>query len=229
MNEQSTDSEAQPADRTILLSPVEARVLGVLMEKQWTTPDYYPMTVKGLVQACNQKTSRNPVMHLSEGEVGHTVNLLRDRKLVLAGFSGRAERYEQRLSKLIGLDRQAQALLCALMLRGPQTLGELRSNAARMAVFDDLAAVQLALDDLAARQPPLVEELPRAAGRREERYRHLLCGDTGPQAPADAKASSDNDLLIASLQQDVSQLRVELDALWRMTGLQKPSSDEGSG
>ena len=118
MNDEDPVADAPDQSEQPEFSALEGRILGVLMEKQRTTPDYYPMTLNALVQACNQKTSRNPVMNLSEGEVGHTLNQLRDRKLVLAAFSGRAERYEQRLSKALDLDRQEQALLCVLLLRG---------------------------------------------------------------------------------------------------------------
>lgn len=214
-----------------MLSGVETRVLGALMEKQRTTPDYYPMTLKALLQACNQKTSRNPIMNLTEGEAGHTVGKLRDRELIRASFSGRAERYEQRLSRQLDLDRQGQALLCVLMLRGPQTLGELRSNASRMAEFDNLAAVNITLQRLMDREPPLVMKIPRAAGRREERYLHLLCGDSGMQESSTAEASigANEETRIASLQQEVKQLRAELDVLWRLTGLQKPDAGSESG
>ena len=124
MTDQSTDN---PTDLS-LLDPVEARVLGCLMEKQRTTPDAYPLTLNTLVVACNQKTSRNPVMSLGTGEVGHTVNRLRDRDLIHASFAGRAERYDHKMASAYHLDRRAQALICSLMLRGPQTIGELRTN-----------------------------------------------------------------------------------------------------
>ena len=116
-----------------MLTAEEARVLGCLMEKQRTTPDQYPLTLNALVSACNQKTSRHPVMNLTPGQVGHTVGQLRDRGLIHASFSGRAERYDHKLAGTFLIDRRAQALLCSLMLRGPQTPGELRTNAARLA------------------------------------------------------------------------------------------------
>jgi len=215
-----------------MLSAVEARILGVLMEKQKTTPDYYPLTLNALVQGCNQKTSRNPVMNLSAGEVGHVVNRLRDRQLVRASQVSRAERYEHRLSRVLELDEQEQAALCVLMLRGPQTLGELRTNSARMAEFPELEAVGDVLDLLMARDPPLVARLPRSGGRREERFAHLLCGEAavGDEAPvAGAVGGGDGDARIADLEHQLAQLREELNALWRLTGLEgrRPGTGEG--
>ncbi len=227
--EQNTDLEETAQTDQPLLSAVEARVLGALMEKQRTTPDYYPLTLKALVQACNQKTSRYPVMKLSEGEVGHTVNQLRDRDLVRSAFSGRAERYEQKLAKALALDRQEQAALCVLLLRGAQTLGELRINASRMAEFDDLAAMNDTLERLHAKVPPLVNKLPRESGRREERYVHLLCGEVEqPLRDSEGPARESDDRRLADLEQQVRRLRLELDTLWRLTGLEQeqPEPDQ---
>ncbi len=213
-----------------LLTPVEARILGALMEKQRTTPDYYPMTLNALVQACNQKTSRNPVMQLTPGEAGHAVNQLRDRGLIRASFHSRAERYEHRLANQLELDPQEAAALCVLMLRGPQTQGEIRTNGARLADFPDLAAVNDTLELLMAREPALVQRLPRAAGRREERFAQLLCGEpdpsdfeTGP-SPRDQAAESEE---LSTLREEIRQMRAELDALWQLTGLaeQRPGSE----
>jgi uncharacterized protein YceH (UPF0502 family) len=204
------------------LSALESRILGALMEKQRTTPDYYPMTLNALVQACNQKTSRNPIMSLTPGEVGHAVNLLRDRELIGAGFSGRAERYEQKLARVLNLDRKQQALLCILMLRGSQTLGELRSNSARMAEFSDLGEVRETLENLMGREPPLIR-CGRAPGHREERYNQMLCADAGPDPatlPPDQTLLNDAQRVDA-LERQITQLRNELDALWRLTGLEK--------
>jgi uncharacterized protein YceH (UPF0502 family) len=193
------------------------------MEKQRTTPDAYPLTLNALVQACTQKTSRNPVMRLEIGEVGHAVNALRDRGLIHASLAGRAERYDHKMASNYRLNRQEQALLCALMLRGPQTEGELRSNTARMAEFPDLAAVADTLAGLAAREPPLVTRLPRVPGKREERFGHLLCGEidqqTGAGAPALTAPPTDDDRIVA-LEALVADLRAELEVLWRLTGLE---------
>jgi uncharacterized protein YceH (UPF0502 family) len=193
------------------------------MEKQRTTPDAYPLTLNALVQACTQKTSRNPVMRLEIGEVGHAVNALRDRGLIHASLAGRAERYDHKMASNYRLNRQEQALLCALMLRGPQTEGELRSNTARMAEFPDLAAVADTLAGLTAREPPLVTRLPRVPGKREERFGHLLCGEidqqTGAGAPALTAPPTDDDRIVA-LEALVADLRAELEVLWRLTGLE---------
>lgn len=206
------------------LTPVEARVLGCLMEKQRTTPDAYPLTLNALTLACNQKTSRQPVMHLDPGEVGHTVNQLRDRGLIHASFAGRTERYDHKMVSNYRLNRDEQALICALMLRGPQTPGELRTNVGRMAEFADLGALEAALAGLEQRDRPLVTRLPRLPGRREERFAHLLCGEVElAEAPATEAAASPatgpGDRRIAELEAEVARLRADLDALWTLTGL----------
>ena len=212
------------------LTPVEARILGCLMEKQRTTPEQYPLTLNALVTACNQKSSRQPVMNLSPGEVGHQVNQLRDRGLIHAAFAGRTERYDHKLVGTYHLDRPEQAVLTVLMLRGPQTLGELRTNGARLAEFADLEAVAATLRALAERVPALIMELPRLPGKREERYIHLLCGtpDAAELAalsaavggPAGAAATGgERDDRIAALDEEVARLRSEIDRLWTLTGL----------
>lgn len=215
---QKTDTDGREPD----LTPTEARVLGCLMEKQRATPDAYPLTLNALVQACNQKTSRNPVMHLDAGEVGHTLNRLRDRDLIHASFAGRAERYDHKMASNYRLDRQEQALLCVLILRGPQTEGELRTNAGRMAEFADLQEIETILTDMAEREPPLVTRLPRLPGKREERFGQLLCGEirqeTPVAAPVATHTESRNDR-IATLTAQVEEMRKELDVLWKLTGL----------
>lgn len=211
------------------LTPVEARVLGCLMEKQRTTPDAYPLTLNALTQACNQKTSRYPVMSLSVGEVGNTVNKLRDRGLIHASFAGRAERYDHKMASNYHLSRPEQALMCALMLRGPQTVGEVRTNAGRMAEFADLDAVEETLLGLEEREQPLVAHLPRLPGKREERFGHLLCGEIEQESP-DAQPVSNHtdprDDRIAALEDKVAKMRKELDALWELTGLSEKSRVE---
>lgn len=213
----TTEEDTEP-----MLSAEEARVLGCLMEKQRTTPDQYPLTLNALVTACNQKTSRHPVMHMEVGRVGHTVGQLRDRGLIHASFSGRTERYDHKLAGTFMLDRRQQALLCVLMLRGPQTPGELRTNAARLADFDDLAALQHTLTEMERHDPPLVRELPRLAGMREQRYAHLLCGEpkvepAAARAPArdaaQAPVSPELEARIETLEATVASLRAEIDAL----------------
>ena len=223
-NPDSSESGNQPA---ALLNPIEARVLGCLMEKKYTTPDNYPLTLNALLTACNQKTSRDPVMKLSTGEVGNVVNHLRDRKLLHAEFSGRSERYQERLSHHLLLDRSLHAVICTLMLRGPQTLGAIRINASRMAEFGDLQEVKEAIERLQAKSEPLLQRL---SGRREDRYGHLLCGpiseqDSSEQAAASRPTSAQQGRIDA-LETEVATLRAELDRLWQLTGLadQQPQS-----
>lgn len=212
-----------------LLDAVQARVLGCLMEKQRTTPDNYPLTLNALVQACNQKSSRNPSMSLDTGEVGHCVNQLRDRDLIHASFAGRTERYDHKMASGYQIDRKEQALICALMLRGPQTPGELRTNAGRMAQFESLNAVEDTLEELEARRPPLVVRLHRLPGKREERFGHLLCGDVKQEdptpAPAPAPRQSHGNEQIIALEFEVARLKRELEALWELTGLSDKRPD----
>ncbi len=199
-----------------LLSPLEARIIGSLMEKQRTTPEQYPLTLNALVTACNQKTSRHPVMRLTPGDVGHAVNALRDRGLIHASFSGRTERYDHKLAGAYLLDRRQLGILCALMLRGPQTPGELRTNAARLADLPDLSIVHEALDSLASHTPQLVCELPRQSGAREQRFAHLLCGEPEPETPpAQASATSDSALTtrVTRLEEQVKELTEAVAAL----------------
>jgi uncharacterized protein YceH (UPF0502 family) len=161
--------------------------------------------------------------------VGHTVNWLRDRGLIHASFTGRAERYDHKMASNYGLNREEQALMCALMLRGPQTEGELRANAGRMAELADLKAVAAILEGLTKRHPPLVTKLPRLPGKREERFGHLLCGEIEQQEPAAAGVGAhgdDREDRLADLEAQVEEMRKDLDLLWKLTGLldQRPDS-----
>jgi hypothetical protein len=163
----------------LLLSDLEVRVLGALIEKEITTPDYYPLSLNALTNACNQKSNRDPVMALDEGTVREALDAL-SRKW-LAGHSSSAEsrvpKYEHRAQEVFNFDRRQTALLCELMLRGPQTLGELRAHADRMFRFDDLETLELTLQKLIEREPPLVKKLPRLPGTKEPRYAQLLAGE----------------------------------------------------
>lgn len=167
------------------LDAVQARVLGCLVEKAATTPDAYPLTENALVVACNQKTSREPVMDLEHGVVGHALRQLEDRGLVRVVHGARALRYEHRFDEGYTVTARQRAVLCLLLLRGPQTIGELLARSERLADFPGADDVRDTLDRLAARQPPLVLRLPRGPGQREDRYMHLLCGAA---AAADAAA-----------------------------------------
>lgn len=165
----------------MLLSLVEARVLGSLMEKETTTPEAYPLSFNALVAACNQKSSREPVLQLAEREVHAALRSLEDKELVSVDHGSRVERFENRARTVFSLRRDEAALLCLLLLRGPQTPGELRGRSDRLFAFDDVAAVVTALHRMAQLdgtpgRDALVASLPRQAGAREQRYVHLLCG-----------------------------------------------------
>ena len=207
---------------TGMLSALEARVLGCLMEKQMTTPDYYPLTLKALTAACNQKSSRVPVMNLSESETGGVVNGLRAEGLVTARMDGRADRFEHHLSRKLGLSTKERAVLCVLMLRGALTVNEIRINTGRMTTFDSADELQTLLDGLIGRDDPLLIRIPRAAGQREDRYAHLLCGvpEFDAAAPASAGGSKASDRIDA-LEQEVADLKADLQRLWQLTGLPK--------
>jgi uncharacterized protein len=163
--------------RTRSLDGVEIRVLGALMEKEQTTPDVYPMTVNAIIAACNQKTNREPVTHLSETEVVEALDRLRHEVLAWRSEGARSERWEQRLDRRWGLDPAAKAVMTLLLLRGPQTPGELRTRAERLHDFASVEAVEGVLARLAAGPDSLVRELPRRPGQRESRWRHTVGGE----------------------------------------------------
>jgi hypothetical protein len=166
------------------LTPLEARVLGVLVEKQHTVPDTYPLSLNSLVAGCNQKTARAPVIEATDAEVLTALDGLKSLSLVFEGSSSRAIKFEHNLGRVHGVAAPAVAVLAVLMLRGPQTSAELRLNCERLHRFTDIAAVEACLDELAARFPPRVAKLPRAAGSREARWAHLLCGEVAMPAAA---------------------------------------------
>jgi uncharacterized protein YceH (UPF0502 family) len=198
----------------ILLSEVETRVLGSLVEKELTTPEYYPLSLNALVNACNQKSNRDPVMNLDEEAVREAVHTLDKKGLAGAADNmvSRVNKYEHRLQEAYNFTRHETALLAELLLRGPQTPGELRSRADRMHRFDDLGIVQTTLQRLMKREPPLVKVLPRQPGTKEARYAHLLSGDVEvsvalPQAGVAATSSGDR---IARLEGQVENLQSEI-------------------
>lgn len=163
----------------ILLSDAETRVLGSLVEKELTTPEYYPLSLNALVNACNQKSNRDPEMKLDEPAVRQALKTLEEKEMagLADNFVSRVTKYEHRLQEVLNLNRHETAILCELLLRGPQTPGELRSRAERMHKFDDLGVVHSTLQRLMHRDPPIVKVLPRQPGTKEVRYAHLLCGD----------------------------------------------------
>ena len=203
------------AVRVDFLSNVEVRVLGSLIEKDVTTPDYYPLSLNALVNACNQKNNRDPVMTLDEDVVRAALDTLQVQRLAgpASGADSRVAKYEHRLQEVFNFDRREIAILCVLLLRGAHTPGELRGRAERMFRFEELEDVHATLERLSQREPPLVAVLPRQPGTKESRYMHLLSGSTAPAEAAPARASaslSANDDRIASLESEVTELKKEL-------------------
>src|SRR5580658_868987 len=163
------------------LSEIEVRLLGALVEKETTTPEYYPLSLNALINACNQKSNRDPVMTLDEESIRPALRSLTDRAMVRsANGDSRVAKFEHRLNELYNFHRHELAVLCVLLLRGPQTPGELRTRSERLYAFEDLDAVHAALNMLMRRERPLVKVLPRQTGTKEARYMHLLSGDVAP-------------------------------------------------
>jgi uncharacterized protein len=211
---------------SIELSDVEVRALGSLVEKEITTPEYYPLSLNALVNACNQKSNREPVMNLDEEAVRKALRSLTDRAMVRsASGDSRVAKFEHRLNELYNFHRHEIAVLCVLLLRGPQTPGELRTRSERLYAFEDLDAVHAALNLLMRREPPLVKILPRQPGTKESRYMHLMSGDVAPAEPgtagemaytvtANATANSSGEAeRIRNLEQEIVELRRELGTL----------------
>lgn len=183
-----SDKPARPALRA--LTELEGRVVAVLLEKQYTVPDTYPLSLNALAAGCNQKTARAPVMSVSEDEILTAIDGLKSLSLVFEGSSSRVPRFEQNLGKVLGVPSQSAALLSTLLLRGPQTAAELRLNTARLHAFADISSVEAFLDELMERTPALVVKLPRAPGEREHRWMHLLCGEVAMTESSVASAAS---------------------------------------
>lgn len=225
-----------PESDFLPLSLLEARILGVLVEKERTVPDTYPLTLNALTAGCNQKTARNPVIEATESEVQSALEMLRRHSLVIESSGGRAMRYAQNVKRVFGLPSQSVALLAMLALRGPQTAAELRANCERLERFADASSVEGFLDEMAARTPgPLVLLLPRQPGARESRWMHLLGGMPAEASRADAnrtganafeagapvayasdlrRATSDAlEARLASLEEEVAALRARVSAL----------------
>lgn len=198
----------------ILLTDVEVRVLAALIEKDVTTPDYYPLSLNALVNACNQKNNRDPVMNLDEDAVRQALHGLQEKRLAgpAGGADSRVTKYEHRLQEVFNFDRREIAVLCVLLLRGPQTPGELRGRTERMHKFGDLDEVQSALQRLAEREPPLVKVLPRQPGTKEARYVHLFSADlrAWEAAPAPVKPPHPDGDRITQLEQQVAELRNDI-------------------
>jgi hypothetical protein len=206
------------AHRLPVLSLLETRVLGVLCEKQHTVPDTYPLSLNALMAGCNQKTSRHPLIEVSEAEVQAAIDSLRGPALVIESSGGRVPRYAHNMGKALQLPAQSIALLTVLMLRGPQTAGELRINCERLHRFADISAVEGFLQELAERpEGAMVVELPRQPGSRENRWAHLLSGAPAvEEAPAILSAEPGANVSvgeIAALKANVARLEAEVEAL----------------
>ena len=207
-----------------VLNEVEARVLGALVEKDITTPDYYPLSLNALVNACSQKNNRDPVMNLDEGAARDALNGLHNDGLAgpASGADSRVTKYEHRLQETFNFTRGETAVLCVLLLRGPQTPGELRGRTERMHHFEDLDAVQFSLQKLMQREPPLASVLVRQPGTKESRYAHLLSGEVeagelpAARAASPSSSAADDERVsrleeaVAALQNEISELKQQL-------------------
>ena len=203
----------------MVLDEVEVRVLGALIKKDVTTPDYYPLSLNALVNACNQKNNRAPVMSLDEASVRRALDGLQEKRLSAqaGGADSRVTKYEHRIQEVFNFTRAETAIMCVLLLRGAQTPGELRGRTERMYRFEELSDVHSTLERLVERQPPLVKMLPRQPGTKESRYAHLLAGEvelrTASADPQVAATSSNNDQRVAHLEATVREMRREINEL----------------
>jgi uncharacterized protein len=198
------------------LSETELRVLGALVEKEVTTPEYYPLSLNALVNACNQKSNREPVMSLDEDAVRKALRSLTDQYMARsASGDSRVVKYEHRLNELYNFHRHEIAVICVLMLRGPQTPGELRTRCERLYEFADLDAVHAALNLLMRREPPLVKVLPRQPGTKESRYMHLLAGEVATNAGQESSEQRVEEAASVGQAERIAQLEAELSELSR--------------
>jgi len=217
--------EHSESEQESMLSSIEARILGALMEKQLATPDAYPLTLNSLVLACNQKTSREPVTNFESGEIQRCLSHMQDKKLIDIDYRSRAQRYDQRLTRVLGLDKAAQAVVNVMMLRGPQTLAELLTRTQRMFEFASLEALEEKMEQLCAKTHPIVVRIPRQAGQREDRYMHLLCGQPDVDAVAalagGTKKSGSGELTerIEKLEQRLEALQKIIEGLAHLNGV----------
>jgi uncharacterized protein YceH (UPF0502 family) len=226
-----TDGAAAPTAPSVQLTPIEARVLGTLMEKARTVPDSYPLSLNALILGCNQKTTRDPIMELSEADVAQALNTLQERNLVHQSSGGRTGRYTHNFQRGIGVPEQSAVLLGLLILRGPQTAAELRLNTERWYKFADISSVEGFLEELQDRSAEkggaLTVKLPRAPGAREQRWAHLLCGpvDTSFAAGAAGAQGSTTAERLAALESEVTTLRATVQFLCNELGL-SPASQQ---
>lgn len=216
------DTPAERSDDTATprLTPIEARILGSLVEKAATTPDVYPLTLNNVVLACNQKTAREPTMNLMPGDIGHALRKMEVHGLVKSEYGARSERYLHRMDKVLDLTPAQTCLLSLLMLRGPQTLHELLARSERQHRFADIDDVRHTLERLAERDIPMVRRLPRGGGQREDRYAQLLCGEpVMPERSAESSSSRahDSDAIDALLAR-IDALEARVTALEAVAG-----------
>lgn len=217
-NIEKLEEETQ-LEQGAVFTVTEARVLASLMEKELTVPDSYPLTLNSLVLACNQKSNREPTMHIDEGAVGHTTKILEERGLIHIEYGERARRIAHKMRSGFNLDQRQQALLTVMMLRSPQTLNDLKTRTKRMVEFEDNNTLLQVLESLNDRAEPLMQHLPRGSGQREDRYTHLLCGEvevstrTSPvSANLSAISTPDSDLVV-ELKSDILALTARVEAL----------------
>jgi uncharacterized protein YceH (UPF0502 family) len=198
------------------LTETEARIVGALVEKQLTTPEYYPLTLNALVAACNQKTNREPVTNYDEKTVSAALDDLRDKNIVYVfyGSTSRVPKYKHILPDVYELEPSETAVMCVLMLRGPQTIGEIKERTGRLYNFRDLTDVNETLDSLMKREEPLITRLERAPGQSAERYAHLLSGEVTSYTPPErtSRGGTANDERVEKLEQELESLRSEISA-----------------
>lgn len=222
---EQTDTTDSATDKPeALLSTIECRVLGALMEKQLTTPDNYPLTVNSLISAANQKSNRDPISNYQQGEVVRTLRDLESRRFVRYEMGARSERYEQRFTHEQSYSKKQQALLSVMMLRGPQTINELQTRTQRMHDFTDREDLIVSLERLTLGDNPSVVVIPRQSGQRDDRYAHCLCGEVQipastaatDAAPAARRQTSTTE--IDELKAEVQSLREQIETLYELTG-----------
>jgi len=198
-----------------LLTETEARIVGALVEKQLTTPEYYPLTMNALIAACNQKTNREPVVSFDEPTVARSLEDLRDKNIVYVfyGSTSRVPKYKHMLPQVYELEPSETAVLCVLMLRGPQTIGEIKERTGRLYDFRDLNDVNETLESLTKRDEPLIVKLERAPGQKEARYAHLLSGEVTSYTPPErVSRGTANDERLEKLEQELESVKSELSA-----------------
>jgi uncharacterized protein YceH (UPF0502 family) len=209
----------------MVLNEVEVRVLGALIEKDITTPDYYPLSLNALLNACNQKNNRDPVMSVDEDAVREALRGLQEKRLAgpAGGADSRVTKYEHRVQEVFNFTRAETAIMCVLLLRGPQTPGELRGRSERMHRFEELSDVQSTLQRLMEREPPLVKMLPRQPGTKESRYAHLLAGEvenweavvpeiSGTPRPGDAERTLRLEAEVAEMRRELAELKQQIES-----------------